>query len=81
MFGNKKTTTSPNAAFAEKIKAAKYERIYLALKSLLQIEVKGVGADGKEKIDYAATCSAMKTKARLVIDFVDSLDKNGESEN
>lgn len=61
--------------FAEKIKAAKYERIYQSLKDILKMEIK---VSGKEEVDYAATCSAMKTKARLAIDFVADLDKDGE---
>ncbi len=64
--------------FAERIKAAKYERIYQALKDILKVEIKAV--NGKDEIDYAATCSAIKTKARMVIDFVADLDKDGDDE-
>ena len=73
MFGKKKTTATD---FDEKIKAAKYERIYQSLKDILKIELKAQGKDGKDEIDYAATC----TKARLAIDFVADLDKDGEDE-
>ena len=66
--------------FAERIKAAKYERIYQALKDILKVEVTAQGKDGKAEIDYAATCSAIKTKARMAIDFVADLDKNGDDE-
>lgn len=76
MFGKKKTTV---VDYAEKIKTAKYERIYQSLKDILKIEIKAQGKDGKEDIDYAATCSAIKTKARLTIDFVTDLD--GKDEN
>lgn len=76
MFGKKKTATPD---FDEKIKAAKYERIYQSLKDILKIEIKTT-ANGKETIDYAATCSAIKTKARLAIDFVADLDNEGEDE-
>ena len=75
MFGKKKQTVND---FDEKIKAAKYERIYQSLKDILKIEIK---AQGKDEIDYAATCSAIKTKARLAIDFVADLDKDGYDEN
>ena len=78
MFGKKKTATSD---FDEKIKAAKYERIYQSLKEILKIEIKAQCKDGKDEIDYAATCSAIKTKARLAIDFVADLDKDGDDEN
>lgn len=73
MFGKKKKTA---VDFDEKIKTAKYERIYQSLKDILKIEIK----DGKGEIDYAATCSAIKTKARLAIDFVADLDNDGKDE-
>lgn len=78
MFKKKKQTT---VDFAEKIKAAKYERIYQSLKDILKIEIKAQNKDGKEEIDYVATCSAIKTKARLAIDFVADLDKDGDDNN
>lgn len=77
MFGKKKTATPD---FDEKIKVAKYERIYQSLKDILKIEINAQGKDGKNEIDYAATCSAIKTKARLAIDFVADLDKDGDDE-
>lgn len=77
MFGKKKQTA---VDFDEKIKSAKYERIYQSLKDILKIELKAQGKDGKDEIDYAATCSAIKTKARLAIDFVADLDKDGDDE-
>lgn len=78
MFGKKKQTT---VDFDEKIKSAKYERIYQSLKDILKIEIKAQGKDGKDEIDYAATCSAIRTKARLAIDFVADLDKDGDDKN
>ncbi len=78
MFGKKKQAA---VDFDEKIKAAKYERIYQSLKDILKIEIKTPTKDGKDEIDYAATCSAIKTKARLAIDFVADLDKDGNDEN
>ncbi len=78
MFGKKKQTA---VDFDEKIKTAKYERIYQSLKDILKIEIKTPTKDGKDEIDYAATCSAIKTKARLAIDFVADLDKDGDDEN
>lgn len=78
MFGKKKQTA---VDFDEKIKSAKYERIYQSLKDILKIEIKTPTKDGKDEIDYAATCSAIKTKARLAIDFVADLDKDGDNEN
>ena len=66
--------------FAERIKAAKYERIYQALKDILKFEITMQGKDGKSEIDYATTCSAIKTKARMAIDFVADLDKDGDDE-
>ncbi len=77
MFGKKKQTA---VDFDEKIKSAKYERIYQSLKDILKIEIRTPTKDGKEEIDYAATCSAIKTKARLAIDFVADLDKDGNDE-
>ncbi len=77
MFGKKKQTA---VDFDEKIKKAKYERILSSLKDILKIEIKTPTKDGKEQIDYAATCSAIKTKARLAIDFVADLDKDGDNE-
>ena len=75
MFGKKNQTA---VDFDEKIKAAKYERIYQTLKDILKVEIKAQNG-GKEITDYAATCSAIKTKARLAVDFVADLD-NGYAE-
>ncbi len=75
MFNKKKQTAID---FDEKIKAAKYERIYQSLKDILKIEIKAETKDGKDAIDYVATCSAIKTKARLAIDFVADLEKEDE---
>ena len=63
--------------FEEKIKEAKYARIYRSLKDILDTIIK---VQGKDEIDYAATCSAIKTKARLAIDFVGDLDKDRDKE-
>lgn len=75
-FGKSKTAP---VDFYERIKSAKYERIHQTLKDILKIEVKAQSEDGTETIDYAATCSAIKTKARLAIDFVADLEKEGDS--
>lgn len=74
MFGKKKQTVD----FDEKIKVAKYESIYQSLKDILKIEIKAQGKDGKDEIDHAATCSAIRTKARLAIDFVSALDSGSD---
>lgn len=65
-------------SFDEKIKAAKYERIYQALKDVLKVEIKTTSTGGKDEIDYAATCIAIKTKARLAIEFVADLDADND---
>lgn len=78
MFGKKKQEA---VDFEKKVKAAKYERIYQSLKDILKTEIKTLTKDGKEEIDYSATLSAIKTKARLAIDFVADLDKDGDDEN
>lgn len=72
MFGKKKFID-----FEEKIKEAKYERIYQTLQDILKMEIKAY-KDGKDKTDFAATCSAIKTKARLAVDFVTDLSKGGD---
>lgn len=77
LFCRKKQTAID---FDEKIKSAKYERIYQSLKDILKMEIKTPTKDGKEEIDYLATCSAIKTKARLAIDFVADLEKGGDDE-
>ncbi len=72
-----KTTTKTAPVYDDKIKAAKYDCIYKALKDILQIEVKGQSsATNREEINYAQTCSVIKTRARLALDFVANLDKN-----
>lgn len=63
---------SKNLSFDEKIKQAKYERVYGTLKDILQVDIK----DDKNITDYPATCSAIKTKARLALDFIKDLDKD-----
>lgn len=76
MLNKKKKTTTPT--FEERMQVAKYERIYQTLKDILKLEIKVVDKVGKEEIDFASTCSAMKTKARLAIDFVADLEKDDE---
>lgn len=61
-----------NLSFDEKIKQAKYERVYGTLKDILTVDIK----DDKNVTDYTATCSAIKTKARLALDFIKDLDKD-----
>ena len=75
MFGKKKTEN-----FEDKIKAAKYECIFQSLNDILKVEIKAKNADGNEEPDYAAMCSAIKTKARLALDFVADLDTGGSNE-
>ena len=56
----------------ERIKNAKYDRIYKTLQEVLSVsELKTL--DGKQVVDYEATCSVIKTKVRLAKDFVDEL--------
>ena len=74
MFGKRKKAVD----YDEKIKSAKYERIYQCLKDILRLEIKATS--GKEETDYAATCSAIKTKARLALDFVADLDKGADED-
>lgn len=75
MFGKKKTVED----FDEKIRNAKYSRIFQALKDIMrQPDIKVLKKDGREEIDFAAMCSAMKTKARLAVDFVSDLDEKSE---
>lgn len=58
--------------FDEKLRLTKYEIAIQCLRDVLKTEIKDEGGD----IDYIATCSIMKGKARLSIDFIDSLDKD-----
>lgn len=74
---NKQSTKQPNS-FDEKVKAAKYDCILQALKEITKIEVKSTDAAGKEITNPAATCSSIKTRARLALDFVTNLDKDGD---
>lgn len=67
-----------NLSFDEKIKQAKYERIFGTLKDILNTDIKTIDDKNKEVTDYSATCSAIKTKARLAIDFTKDLDKDDE---
>lgn len=76
----KKQTKQPNS-FDDKLKAAKYDCIFQALKDILKMEIKGTDASGKETLNHAATCSSMKTRARLALDFVVNLDKDGDDDN
>lgn len=77
MFGkNQKPTTSLD----DKINAAKYDCIYSALKDILKMEIKSTDASGKEVVSAAATVSSIKTRARLALEFVANLDKNGDDE-
>lgn len=62
--------------FEEKIKQAKYERLYSTLKDILQTELKTTDSNNKEVADYPATVSAIKTKARLALDFIKDLEKD-----
>lgn len=75
MFGKKKKSSD---GISELLKAAKYARILQTLKDIVKLDVRAPSKDGREETDYAATCSAMKTKARLAIDFVADLDGKDE---
>ena len=75
MFGKKK---SKKVSFEERLRIAKYERVFTTLNDILKTEVKATTKDGKEVIDYSMTCSAIKTKARLAIDFIADLERNGD---
>ncbi len=77
MFWKKKKQMT-EVDFEEKLKAAKYERILQSLKDILKLEITENSKNGQGEIDYMATCSAMKTKARLALDFVADLEKNGD---
>lgn len=79
MFNKQSAKQSNN--FDEKLKAAKYDCIFQALKEILKMEVKGTDANGKEASNHAATVSAMKMRARLALDFVANLDKDGNDDN
>lgn len=70
MLGKKKN----KADFDEKIKQAKYERIFGTLKDILKTDIKTTDDNNKEVTDFSATCSAIKTKARLALDFIADLD-------
>ena len=78
MFSKKKLSHAEES-FEDKIKAAKYGRILQSLKDILKLEIKGISKNGQDEIDYMATCSAMKTKARLAIDFVADLEQDGDN--
>ncbi len=75
MFGKRRINE-----FDDKIKSAKYECIFQSLNDILKVEIKTQNTDGKDEFDYAAMCSAIKTKARLALDFVADLDKGGNDE-
>lgn len=66
----------PITNFDDKLQAAKYECILQALKDIAKMEVKGSDTNGKEILNPAATCSSIKTRARLALDFVANLDKS-----
>ena len=65
------------ADFGEQIKKAQYARILKSLKDIHGLEIK----DSHGDVDYAATCAAIKTKARLTLDFIADLDKGNDDEN
>ena len=77
MFDKKQNATT---TYDDKIKTAKYDCILQALKDVLKIEVKSVDTSGKEVIDRTATISSIKTRARLALDFVANLEKDGDDD-
>ena len=44
------------------------------------MEIKNTDASGKEVVSANATVSSIKTRARLALEFVANLDKNGDDE-
>lgn len=64
--------------FDEAIRNAKYACVLQALKDILRVEVKGTDEDGNGAVDPAATVSAMKSRARIALDFVEVLGANKE---
>ena len=67
-------------SYEEKIREAKYKRIYQTLREIASIEAKPKpkDKDGKEILDFEAACNEIKTKARLAIEFVEDLEKDDE---
>ena len=74
MFGK---NIKPTNDYEEKINAAKYDCIHQALKDILKIDVKAI-SNGKEETNFVSTCSAMKTRARLALEFVANLEKDND---
>ena len=66
-------------SFEEKVKKVKYDRIYKMLQEVLDTSVTKI-VDKEQVVDYEATCSAIKTKVRLVKDFIDGLSVSTDKE-
>ncbi len=60
--------------YEEQMRRKKLKVASEALSDILKTEIKVKGADNVEKVDLAATVSAVKLKARIALDFVQSLD-------
>lgn len=77
MFRKKK---QPTINYDDKLQAAKYDCVLQALKEIIKLEVKGTDNSGKEAVNHAATVSAIKTRARLAVEFVGTLDKKDDDD-
>ncbi|MDE6201542.1 MAG: hypothetical protein K2M47_06685 [Clostridiales bacterium] len=76
MIGKK---DKPAISFDDKMRAAKYDCIHKALKEILSTEVKITNpTTNKEEVNFAQTVSVIKTRARLALEFVTTLDKNSD---
>ncbi len=73
MFKKKKLS------YEEQMRRKKLKIACEALSDILKTEVKLKGNDNVEKLDSAATLSAVKMKARIALDFVQSLDSKSSS--
>ncbi len=75
IFKNLLKKKTKKKSLDEKIFDTNYELLKNTLTSILSTEVKKTDGEGNEKPDWVTTVSVIRTKARLTLDFINSLKK------
>ena len=78
MLGKKKKMETVAVQFEEKQSKRLYEIVCDTLSDILKTESKKQDNDGNAVVDYEMTCRAIKTKARIALDFVTKIENKNE---
>lgn len=67
--------------FEKRMSDTTYKMVVDTLESILNTKITKTGSDGTAVVDTAATLSAIRTKARIALDFVTDLENGIGKDN